>query len=95
MQLLQGVHYMHVNKIIHRDLKSSNILIGRKGELKIADWGLARSWNKNMKKIDKILSISYGIAHQSCYLAVRSTRLKLTCGLLDASLLKCFSALGY
>lgn len=51
MQLLQGVHYMHVNKIIHRDLKASNILIGRNGELKIADWGLARSWNKNMKKL--------------------------------------------
>merc|ERR1712238_352264 len=51
MQLLQGVHYMHVNKIIHRDLKAANILIGRNGELKIADWGLARTWNEKMEKL--------------------------------------------
>jgi len=51
MQLLQGVHYMHVNKIIHRDLKAANILIGRNGELKIADWGLARTWNERMERL--------------------------------------------
>lgn len=50
-QLLNGVHYMHVNQIIHRDLKSSNILINRRGELRIADWGLARSWNDGMKRL--------------------------------------------
>lgn len=50
-QLLGGVHYMHVNGIIHRDLKASNILISRTGELKICDWGLARSWNENMKQL--------------------------------------------
>lgn len=52
-QLLTGVHYMHTNKIIHRDLKASNLLVNRKGELKIADWGLARSWNTDMKKLTK------------------------------------------
>lgn len=52
-QLLSGVHYMHKNKILHRDLKASNLLVNRKGELKIADWGLARSWNKDMKHLTK------------------------------------------
>lgn len=50
-QLLAGTHYMHVNKIIHRDLKASNILVSKNGQLKIADWGLARSWNKDMKRL--------------------------------------------
>lgn len=59
-QLLEGVHYMHKNKVIHRDLKASNLLINRHGELKIADWGLARSWNTEMKRLtNKVITLWY------------------------------------
>lgn len=59
-QLLNGSHYMHTNKVIHRDLKASNLLINRKGELKIADWGLARSWNSEMKRLtNKVITLWY------------------------------------
>lgn len=58
-QLLSGVHYMHINKVIHRDLKASNLLINRKGELKIA-WGLARSWNIEMKRLtNRVITLWY------------------------------------
>ncbi|XP_031779185.1 cyclin-dependent kinase 9-like [Nasonia vitripennis] len=43
-QLLDGVHYLHVNKLMHRDLKPANILINKKGVLKITDFGLARPY---------------------------------------------------
>ena len=41
-QLIKGVKYIHDNRIIHRDLKLSNILLNNNGELKICDFGLAR-----------------------------------------------------
>ena len=45
------VGFAHANGVIHRDLKASNLLISKRGELKIADWGLARSWNSEMKRL--------------------------------------------
>lgn len=48
-QLLNGLYYIHSNKIIHRDMKAANVLITKQGILKLADFGLARaiSINKN------------------------------------------------
>ncbi|PJF16752.1 Pho85p [Paramicrosporidium saccamoebae] len=43
-QLLQGVAYCHESLVLHRDLKPQNLLVSRRGELKIADFGLARTF---------------------------------------------------
>ena len=41
-QLLKGAAYCHSKLVLHRDLKPQNLLISRRGQLKIADFGLAR-----------------------------------------------------
>uniref|UniRef100_A0A3B3DYM8 cyclin-dependent kinase n=1 Tax=Oryzias melastigma TaxID=30732 RepID=A0A3B3DYM8_ORYME len=41
-QLLRGLDFLHTNLVLHRDLKPENILVSSRGEIKIADFGLAR-----------------------------------------------------
>lgn len=48
-QLLSGVAYLHENWIIHRDLKTSNLLYSNQGILKIADFGMAREYGSPLK----------------------------------------------
>ncbi len=43
-QLLLGVAYCHYHRVLHRDLKPPNLLINREGQLKLADFGLARAF---------------------------------------------------
>ncbi|TKR63088.1 hypothetical protein L596_026965 [Steinernema carpocapsae] len=40
--LFNGLFTIHRNKILHRDMKAANVLIGSDGYLKLADFGLAR-----------------------------------------------------
>ncbi|OTA08486.1 protein kinase NPKA [Trichoderma parareesei] len=42
LQLTAGVSYLHQHYILHRDLKTSNLLLSNRGLLKIADFGMAR-----------------------------------------------------
>jgi len=43
-QLLTGIAYCHHHRVLHRDLKPPNLLINREGQLKLADFGLARAF---------------------------------------------------
>lgn len=48
-QLLEGLEYMHHNWVLHRDIKTSNILMNNKGQVKFCDFGLARQYGQPLR----------------------------------------------
>ena len=62
-QLISGIEYMHEIGIAHRDLKLENILLNNKKDIKIIDFGLSNSYDKNS---DELLHSSCG---SPCYAA--------------------------
>ncbi len=59
-QILSGLKCIHDEGIMHRDIKGANLLISSKGEIKIADFGLARrKTSKNGPYTNRVVTLWY------------------------------------
>jgi cyclin-dependent kinase 8/11 len=48
-QILLALNHLHSNFIMHRDLKPANILVTEEGQIKLADFGLARVFSAPLR----------------------------------------------
>jgi p21-activated kinase 1 len=61
-EALLALKYMHDKKFAHRDIKSDNLLVGEKGEVKIADFGFCAEISTNAAKRRSVVGTPYWMA---------------------------------
>ncbi|XP_076840354.1 cyclin-dependent kinase 4 isoform X1 [Brachyhypopomus gauderio] len=58
-QLLCGLSFLHSHRVLHRDLKPENILVTSRGQVKLADFGLARIYSCHMALTPVVVTLWY------------------------------------
>ncbi|KAJ5072443.1 serine/threonine-protein kinase tnni3k-related [Anaeramoeba ignava] len=67
LDIVRGIYYLHANKIVHRDLKTPNILLDRHGDAKIADFGLSKTVNAARTHLNTLVGTFNWMAPEVMY----------------------------
>jgi cell division cycle 2-like protein len=54
-QIMSATEFLHSHWILHRDLKTSNLLMNNRGEIKVADFGMARYYGDPPPKLTQLV----------------------------------------
>ncbi|XP_047316003.1 mitogen-activated protein kinase kinase 9-like [Impatiens glandulifera] len=57
-EVLNGLSYLHAHKIIHRDIKPANLLLNKKMEVKIADFGVSKMMFRTLDSCNSYVGTS-------------------------------------
>lgn len=78
---MTGVDFLHTHRIIHRDLKPQNLLVSADEHIKLADFGLAKTYDFEMKLTSVVSThISIVLVHNFTYIEMNHIRYSILTG---------------
>ena len=66
IEICLGLYYLHNLRILHRDIKSMNIFLGKDNKVKIGDLGVAKELNETKKMAHTIVGTPYYLSPELC-----------------------------
>ena len=66
IEMCLGLRYLHQNKILHRDIKTTNMFLGKEDKIKVGDLGVAKLLNQTQNMAHTIVGTPYYLSPELC-----------------------------